>query len=64
MTCKHEPRDQIAAFAHVCKHCFKDIEPAQCNKCDGSGSVRDRDGGLYECHKCKGSGVDRWRLLS
>ena len=63
MTCKHEPKDPIAAFAHVCKHCLKDIEAAQCKKCDGSGSISDRDGGRCECPKCRGTGVKKWRLL-
>lgn len=57
--CTHEPKDLIAAFTHTCKHCGKDIEPQHCAKCDGTGSIRDRDGGLYECRRCGGTGVKR-----
>lgn len=56
--CTHEPKDPIAAFAHVCKHCGKDIEPQHCKTCDGTGSIRDR-----ECRRCGGTGVKRWILL-
>lgn len=63
MTHKHEPVDPIAAFAHACKHCGQLIEAEDCKRCHGSGSVRDRDGGLYECPKCQGTGVKRWILL-
>lgn len=58
MTCTHQPKDPIAAFAHVCKHCGRDIEPQHCKTCDGTGSIRDR-----ECRRCNGTGVKRWILL-
>lgn len=64
MNCKHTPKDPIAAFVHVCKHCGQDIDYEHCKTCDGTGSVRDRDGGLYECRRCKGSGVKRWVEIS
>ena len=63
MTCKHEPIHPIATFAHTCKHCFQLIEPDACKRCDGSGGVKNREGGLYECPKCKGTGFNGWRLL-
>jgi len=61
MTCKHEPKDQIAAFEHTCKHCGQNIEPAaHCKACDGTGWDYDKED---DCPKCNGSGVKRWRLL-
>ena len=64
MTCKHEPKDPIAAFAHECKHCGQLIEPDACKRCDGFGMIRLREIGVWRaCPKCNGSGVKRWRLL-
>lgn len=62
MTCKHEPKDPIAEFAHVCKHCGQDIEVVHCKKCDGTGSPS--DGGLYECRRCRGTGIERWVICA
>jgi DnaJ-class molecular chaperone len=59
MTHKHEPISPIAAFAHVCKHCRKEIDYVECPKCKGYGQDAMGD----ECEKCKGSGVKRWKLL-
>ena len=64
MTCTHQPKDPIAAFVHTCKHCGQDIETQHCETCDGTGSIRDRDGRLYECRHCEGTGVKRWVLIS
>ncbi len=62
-TCNHTPRDQVAAFFHVCRDCGLPIEPELCEACDGHGRVShplERDNG-EECAACKGTGVERWK---
>lgn len=57
MVCRHEPRDPIAAFVHVCKHCGVPIQSVPCMTCDGMGLSGTSD---RRCPVCKGTGIDRW----
>lgn len=57
MVCRHEPRDPIAAFVHVCRHCGVPIEAEPCPACDGMGLAGTSDA---RCPACKGTGVYRW----
>ena len=57
MACRHEPRDPIAAFVHVCRRCGVPIEAEHCSACDGMGVAGTSDA---RCPACKGTGVARW----
>lgn len=58
--CHHIPRDQIAAFVHVCRDCGVPIEHVPCESCDGYGSRSGQPCDREECPACDGTGVARW----
>lgn len=60
MVCRHAPREPVAAFYYVCKHCHAPIDAVHCKRCDGTG-FRCNDP-LGDCKACKGSGVARWEV--
>ena len=59
--CKHEPRDLIAAFYHICRGCGLPIAPMLCEACDGTGDTLAILGCQGECTACSGTGVERWK---
>ena len=59
MACRHEPRDPVAAFVHVCKRCGVPIEARSCMACDGMGLSGTSD---RRCPVCRGTGIDRWEV--
>ena len=61
MACRHEPRDPVAAFVHVCKHCGVPIDYVECAGCRGSGRC---DSGDRRCPVCRGTGIDRWEVVA
>ena len=58
--CKHDPRDLIAAFYHVCRGCGLPIAPVLCEECDGSGLSHPAARNSGPCPACNGTGVERW----
>ena len=60
-TCDHTPRDAIAAFYHVCRHCGLPIAPELCEGCDGTGLASSSGRNPGACPACDGTGVERWK---
>lgn len=57
MTCSHEPEETVGPVAaRHCRHCGAEIEPIQCEECQGDGHV-DR----YPCPECDATGQQGWR---
>ena len=61
MACRHAPRDPVAAFVHVCKHCGLPIQSVPCMTCDGMGLSGTSD---RRCPVCRGTGIDRWEVAT
>ena len=61
MDCRHEPRDPVAAFVHVCKRCGVPIQSVPCMACDGIGLAGTSD---RRCPVCRGTGIDRWEAAT
>lgn len=61
--CGHEPRELIAAFVHVCKHCHQPIERADCKACAGHGDIEGEDGRIETCEECDGTREGEWEVV-